>query len=347
MSPYADSNSYSPVQAGEASPITAVKTSKGKLSTGSIVGIVIGAIVVAVTILGTSVWVCRKRKMNSVPTRKFIILEEKDAFGPSAGEKVQSHWVGEKGEETEKALPPHPETPKTPAYDSPSKRGRESTLSLHFESSLAVPASVARSSHLQPTTYNPAMNNELHFEPGSFSAKSKQQQHQSTASSFVPSNTAHKSAASSFFASIPILLDSREGYCDDCLDNREKYRSIRPRSNVPAAACTCTKHHGHAEEHGARAVSEMSITRQEVEEELLVGRVPTLFSERGVSGISRNSKESQWVDELILERELSKISEESEVDPLRSNLVILPPRPLFTRQSSSQETFNFGFQGRP
>jgi len=75
--------------------------------------------------------------------------------------------------------------------------------------------------------------------------------------------------------------------------------------------------------------------------------VPTLFSERGVSGISRNSKESQWVDELILERELSKISEESEVDPLRSNLVILPPRPLFTRQSSSQETFNFGFQGRP
>lgn len=312
------------------------------------IAITIGAVLVAVAIIGTAFWFWQKKKMQSASRRKFAAMDEQAGSGSRAGgeEKAQTYEVREKEvEREEKSLPPHPESPRTLKHDESSSAVRASIVNLDLESSPAPKESLGRSSRLQPTTYNPSASSNRHPEQGSSNGKSNPQR--STVSSFIPSNTAHKSAASSFFANIPILLDSKEGCCEDCLENREKYRSIfRSSSKSSARSCSCPKK-DHASPHATpepdRGVSGLSITRSEVEEELLVGRVPTLISERTISGISR---ESEWMDELALEKELSKISEESDVKPLRSNPVTLPPRPLFTRKLSSKDNFDFGFRGR-
>lgn len=347
MSPIAESNSYNPTQAGEMTPITMKKT-EPKLSKGSVIGLTIGAVLVFVAIVGTAFWFWRKRKMQRVSRRKFIAFGEQAGSGSRAGAEEKAPRYEEREKEVvrdEKSLPPHPESPRTLNQDGFLSAVRASNLTLDLEPSPAPKESLARSSHLQPTTYNPSATSTLQPERGSPNGKSDQQR--STVSSFIPSNTAHKSAASSFFANIPILLDSKEGCCEDCLENREKYRSIfRSSSKASARSCMCSKK-DHASLHSSpepdRSVSGLSITRSEVEEELLVGRVPTLMSERTISGISR---ESEWMDELALEKELSKISEESDVKPLQSNPVTFPPRPLFTKKPSSRENFDFGFRGR-
>jgi hypothetical protein len=365
MSPIAEPNWNNPTQAGEASSVVAPLTkTMMRLSPGTIVGIVAGAIVVVVAILMASFCFWRKRKMRSAVTAgRFIPVEEteKAGSGIGSGMKAEKYEAAVPAKREEKSLPPHPEEANTPTHESFSGV-RESGLTLNFESSPTPKDVLSQSSYLQPTTYIPASKStqkQQQRESGTFSKGNQSQDpNRSTVSSFFPSNAAHKSVASSFFASIPILLDSREGRCDDCLQNREKYRSIFRRSGASSTsstrtsgpACTCSHGHGHhstaATENGggsSRGVSEVSITRSEVEEELLVGRVPTLFSERGISRLSQDS--DRWVDELALERELSNISEESEVKPLRSNPFILPPQPLVLKKPT-KEIFDFGFRGR-
>jgi hypothetical protein len=190
--------------------------------------------------------------------------------------------------------------------------------------------------------------------------------HKST-SSFIPANPNHKSAASSFFATIPILLDSRVGHYDDCLDNREKYRteSVMLMDDkdqvVTAPGFQVPIHQGDV---GASHEVAFHNARSEVQSEYLVARIGSLSSvgsdERastvsgvthGLSGVLHGAEEygdrrdaTASLDEFT--RQFTNINEPGDVKPLTRNAFVVPiPRPLFTlpRQEVQEIRFNFDF----
>lgn len=353
MSPDADSDTMDPLQAGVLSPTKSLK--RTRLGTAGVIGIVIGAAIMVAAILGLSFWLWRRRQMGSVSGRQLAIVEEKS--GPGVGTMVEVLETKELNDR-EKALPSHPRSPRTPDLEeSVFPPHRESNLTPNFEYSPPPAVDIALASqlqpaiynpsqatNLQPTTYSPAQAKDLQPELSTSSKEANQGKYQSMVSSFVPSNPAHKSAASSFFASIPILLDSTEGRCEDCLKNQEKFRFADQSADLSPPVCTCASKHPESEPHrsspainNSRGVSGLTISRPEADDELLVNRVKTLMPE---ASNARESRISEWTDELGYD------TDESDAKPLRSNPINPPGRPLFARRPSSKETFDFGFMNR-
>ena len=208
----------------------------------------------------------------------------------------------------------------------------------HSENCEHHPNNLNRASHSTPAgTTHPDST------PGSFIQRNSN--YKSTLS-FMPSNSNHKSAASSFFASIPIALDSREGCCEDCIDGREMYRTLvgdgeasSSSSSPPAVA----------------APSSRESPRSDVQSELLVARIGSLSSWSSAERASpsplgrlssvrydraRGTLES--LDDLVT-RESSRVREAGE-SAIQSEVTPLTSSPFAA--VAKKEAFDFGFQRR-